>query len=186
VNPYAGTLDQAPSWFTTTDGYRLVGRVIHADDAPRLIDLFDQLSSETRRRRFHLNVDNLSEEVKRETARRLAEVDNRTLGGAVLAIDVEDRGRIVGVARLGRAAGQPDSPEAEAAIVVRDDFQGRGVGRELLRRLVLLAKQMRVQTIVAVIEMDNLRALRAFRELGLPTETVTRRGETILHIAVPK
>lgn len=185
---YAGTLAEAPPWFTTRDGARLRARTVRPDDAGRLVDLFNRLSSESRRRRFHFNPDNLSEELKWSTACALADVDNRTLGGAVAAVEVDAAGeeQIVGVARLGRPPGEPDSPAAEAAVVIRDDYQGRGVGTELLRRMVLLAKQMRLRTIVAVIEADNEAALRVFRNLALPVEVRTSRAETEMRFAVPE
>jgi RimJ/RimL family protein N-acetyltransferase len=184
---YLGTLAEAPPWFSTRDGTCLRARAIRPDDAARLIDLFERLSSESRRPRFHFNPDNLSEELKWETACALADVDNFTLGGAVVAVEVDAAGqeRIVGVARLARPKGEPTSPEAEAAVVIRDDYHGRGVGTELLRRMVLLAKQMRLHTIVAIIEADNEPALRVFRGLALPAEVRTQRAETEMRFEVP-
>lgn len=185
---YAGTLAEAPPCFTTRDGVCLRARSIQPDDAARLIDLFDRLSSESRRRRFHFNPDNLSDEMKWKTACALADVDNRGQGGAVAALEVDAAGveSIVGVARLGRPESEPNSPEAEAAVVIRDDYQGRGVGTELLRRMVLLAKQMRVQTIVAIIEADNEPALQVFRNLALPVVVRTHRAETEMRFEVPE
>lgn len=185
---YAGTLAQAPSWFTTRDGVCLFFRTIRPDDVAGLIDLFDRLSPESRRRRFHGNPDKVDERLKWATARALANVDNRTLGGAVLALEVDAGGmeHIIGVVRLGRPLDEPDSPEAEAAVVVRDDYQGSGVGTELLRRMVLLAKQMGLQTIVAQIEADNEPALRVFRSLKLPVEVNVHRAQTIMRFEVPE
>ncbi len=40
---------------------------------------------------------------------------------------------------------KPDAPEAEAAVVVLDEYHGLGVGQELMRRMVQLARRMRVQ-----------------------------------------
>jgi L-amino acid N-acyltransferase YncA len=90
------------------------------------------------------------------------------------------------VARLAREPDHPDSPEAEVAVVVRDDFQRCGVGRELLRGLVRLAKQMEVRTLIAQIEADNEPALRLFRSLGLPSETTVSRAEVEMRFAVPE
>lgn len=185
---YSGTLAEAPPQFSTRDGAILRTRTIRPDDAVRLLAMFEQLSSETRLRRFHFNPDKVNEEMKWGTACALADVDNLTQGGAVLALDVDEAGveQIVGVARLARPQGEPSSPEAEAAVVIRDDFQGRGVGTELLRRMVLLAKQMRVRTIVAIIEADNGPALRVFRGLALPVVVRTRRAETEMRFTVPE
>ena len=176
-----------PSWFTTKNGYRLFTRFIRADDAPRLLDLFDRLSPDTRRRRFHISLEHLSAEAKQEYAIWLANVDNRTTGGAIVAVDLHDEPEaIVGVARLARPADAPDATEAEVAVVVRDDFQGTGVGRQLVRRLVALARRMRVRTVIATIQADNLAVLHLIRSLPLPVTSETRGGEMVLYIAMSR
>lgn len=186
---YQGDIATEPEWFTTDEGLRLQFRLIRPDDSDLLIDLFHHLSPESRRRRFHADVERLDEQTKRLAATQLADVDNLTHGGAVLAlIDSEDEGgaqQLVGVARLARPLGKPDHPEAEAAISVRDDFQRRSVGTELLRRLILLAKQMKIRVMLADIESDNRPAIKLFYALDLPTETDVSHGEVMLRIAMP-
>jgi RimJ/RimL family protein N-acetyltransferase len=175
-------LPPVPSWFLTKDGYWLYSRLIRADDAPRLIEFFDRLSSETRRRRFNANVDHLDLDLKLQHARTLAGVDNGPQGGAVIAVD-HQRGQqvIVGVIRLGPV----ENGLAEVAVVIRDDFQGRGVGYALLQRLLPLARRMGVHTVYASVQADNLAALRLFRRLDYPVTGHTTHGETILQIRLP-
>jgi len=162
-------------------------RLLQPEDVDLLVEFFHHLSPESRRHRFHTNTEGLSEEFILDGARQLADVDSLTHGGAVIALYAEEDGRehLVGSARLARPEGQPDSPEAEAAVVVRDDFHGEGIGTELLRRMVLLAKQMKIETIVAVFEAENEHAIRLFRELGLPTEIEISHGETTLRMKAP-
>lgn len=179
-------INRVRPWFKTRTGRLLRSRLLQPGDTALLIDFFKHLSTETKRRRFHAPVENIDETTILERAQHLCDVDNRTSGGAVLALHKEEDGEhIVGVARLMRPEGQPDSPEIEAAIVVRDDFHGEGVATELLRRLVLLAKQMKAKTIVAMIEADNYAAIKLFRELDLPTTSTTSHAETTLYISVP-
>jgi len=183
---YAGSLDEQEQTILTRDGVQLVCRLMTPDDAPLLVDLFRRMSPETRRRRFHYPIDIVEEDRLLEDARRLANVDNRTHGGAVVALErAADGEQIVGVARLMRPAKQPKAPEVEAAITVRDDYHGRGLGTELLRRMVLLAKRMHAKTIVAEIEADNYAAIRLFRELNLTTVSTTSHGETTMRMEVP-
>jgi L-amino acid N-acyltransferase YncA len=152
VARYKQRLEAIPSWFLSKDGYWLYARLIRSEDAPRLLEMFEHLSSQTRRRRFHTTVDYLDEEVKASHARSFASVDNIRTGGAVVAVDHQGAGeKIVGVLRLGA----PHHGCAELAVVVRDDFQGRGVGRALLQRLPTLARQMQVHTVVGSMEADN-------------------------------
>ena len=185
---YKPDINRVRRTYMTRDGRVVKMRLLHPEDADLLIDFFHRMSPETRRRRFHTNTEGLSEEFIEENARELANVDNLTQGGAVIALYEEEDGaeHIIGSARLARPAGQPDSPEAEAAIVVRDDFHGQGVGTELLRRMVLLAKQMNVKSIIANFEAENEGAIRLFRELGLPTEIDVSQGETTLIMTAPE
>ena len=183
---YEQTLADVPPEFQTLDGHTLYSRLIQPSDANALLAFFERLSSKTRRRRFHTDADHLSYEAKRDIAVELSSVDNRTDGGAVLAIDRADDGTesIVGVARLARPYGATDTSVAESAVVVQDTFQGKGVGTELMFRMVLLAKQMNVETLVAEFESTNQAAIRLFREINLPTKISAHRGETTLRITV--
>ena len=175
-------LEAIPYWFLSKDGYWLYARLIQPEDQARLVALFAHLSSDARRRRFHTNVDHLTPEVIEQHAHNFAIVDNVQTGGAVVALDYRSVGqKIVAVMRLGA----PEKGAAEVAIVVRDDFQGRGVGRALIQRMPTLARQMGVHTVVAVIEADNLPALRLFRRLRYPITSSTSRAETELRISLP-
>ncbi len=183
---YVGACEEQNEIITTRDGAQLTCRLMNRADAPLLVDLYNRLSPESKRRRFHYPIDMVDERKLSEESQRLANVDNRTHGGAVIALEeTVDGEHIVAVARLMRPAGQPDAPEVEAAITVRDDYQGRGLGTELLRRMVLLAKRMHAQTIVAEIEADNYAAVRLFRELNLVTVATTTHGETTMRMEVP-
>ena len=171
----------------TRSGETLAARLIKPEDEELLVDFARSLSPKSRRRRFHQSVEHLSDKRIHDLAQQLADVDNYTKGGAVLALSLGDDGRpyIIGVSRLGRAPNQLDDPVADAAIVVRDDYHGEGVGTELLRRLVLLARQMKVKQMVAMIESDNSHAIRLFTDLGLPMEIEVDSGEMIFTIDLP-
>jgi RimJ/RimL family protein N-acetyltransferase len=183
---YKTKLKNVSPRYTTRDGKKLTLRLLHPNDAPLLVEMFHLLTPETRRRRFHIGVENISDELIQQRSLELAAVDNKSVAGAIVAVYNDVKGdHIVGSVRLARDPATPESPEAEAAIVVRDDFQGQGVGTELMRRLVLLAKQMKVKTIVAIFQPDNEDAIRIFREVNLPYVTAIDHGETIMKIEVP-
>jgi ribosomal protein S18 acetylase RimI-like enzyme len=186
IERYKTNLQNVSPRFTTHGGTKLKIRLMRPGDAPLLVEMFYKLSPETRRRRFHVNVEKLSDAYVEQGAKELAKVDNNTLAGAVIAVYEDAEGEhVVGSVRLARNPSTPDSSEAEAAVVVRDDFQGQGVATELMRRLVLLAKKMCVETIVAVFQPDNEDAIRLFRELNLPYTTEINHGETIMRLKVP-
>ena len=185
---YRGSIDKARPTFTTRSGQKLQMRLLQPADAPLLLDLFHRLSPETQRRRFHGNVSSLSDDVLAAAAQELADVDNRTARGAVVASlrNAQGAEELVGVARLARPLNALDSPIADAAIVVRDDLHGQGIGTELLRRMVLLAKQMRLRTIRAVFTSYNESAIQLFRDLRLPYTIDIEHGETEMQIEVPQ
>lgn len=185
---YQEDINQTSSSFKTRGGETVTMRLIRPEDAELLIDLTRRLSPESRRQRFHQSVDHLSDMAIQAFAKQLADVDNYTLGGAILALTADPDGtpHAVGVARLGRMPDKPNDPTADAAIVIRDDYQGQGVGTELLRRLVLLAKQMEVKQMTALIEGDNKQAIHLFSELELPTKIDISYGEVTMLIDIPE
>ena len=173
--------------FTTRDGEALTMRLMKPADAELLEKLFYQLSPESRWRRFHMITDHLPQPEVSRRARSLADVDNRVEAGAIVAVRGKGtEAEIVGVVRLARSPGQPDSPEAEAAVVVRDDYQGQGVGAELLRRMVVLARRMKVRKIVAVFQPDNDVAIRLFRRVGLPYKLTATHGASKMYLDAPE
>lgn len=184
---YRTSIDRVRAQFRTRTGHRVHMRLLQPSDANLLLDFFHRLSPESRRRRFHADVERVDAATLQEASVRLADVDNATQGGAVVAVVDEAHGpAIIGVARLARPLDSPDSPVAETAVTVRDDYHGQGLGMELLRRMVLLARKMNIKTIVAEIEADNEAAIRLFRRLNLPTECEVNHGEVVLRISVPE
>jgi RimJ/RimL family protein N-acetyltransferase len=176
-----------PRTFKTRNGEVLTLRLMKPSDAPLLEQLFYQLSPESRWRRFHMITDHLPPQEVSHRARELAAVDNRTTSGAVVAVAGEgENAAIVGVVRLARPFDHPDAPEAEAAIVVRDDYQGQGIGTELLRCMVVLARRMRVKKILAVFQPDNDVAIRLFRQLGLPYKLTATHGASKMYLEAPE
>lgn len=163
--------------FTGKDGALISYRLIRPGDAELLIDLFQHLSPETRRRRFNIGLQRIEAARLRQEAERLADVDNATLGGAVLAFA---GATLIGVARLARE--EADSPEAEAAVVVRDDFQRQGIGTALAYLLLHLAARMNLRTLSASVQANNSPVFALLEKLDLPMERDTARGETVIKI----
>ncbi len=74
---YKVDIDRARPWFKTRDGVKLKARLLQPDDKERLIEFFDQLSPQTRWRRFHTNVEHVSRDLIEQRAAEMANVDNR-------------------------------------------------------------------------------------------------------------
>jgi len=71
--------------------------------------------------------------------------------------------KIVGVARLSKL-GTPGN--AQVALLVLDEFQGRGLGTELLRQLIQGARDQKIVQIQAEMLRDNIVIQKVLRKLG--------------------
>ena len=70
---------------------------------------------------------------------------------------------ILAVGRLSILRGRE---EAEFALLVRDGYQGRGLGTELLRRLIGIGRDERLRRITADILKENRPMQQICRQLG--------------------
>lgn len=142
------------------DGTPLVLRPLAASDRQVLALAYEQLSDESRRRRFFSPPSRLSESL----LDYLTEVDfdHHVALVAHLRDDPEQRG--IGVARWIRD--RDDPTRAEAAVTVADEWQGRGIGTQLLIALVEAAAERGVTTFVADVLWENTMLLDTLQELG--------------------
>jgi GNAT superfamily N-acetyltransferase len=71
-----------------------------------------------------------------------------------------------------------DAKKAEAAFMVIDDRQGRGIGSLLMRHLISIARAAGLSALVAEILPDNMPMLEVFEKSGLPI-IKTRDAEAV-------
>jgi RimJ/RimL family protein N-acetyltransferase len=133
-------------------------RPLEPADREALAGAFARLSPETRLLRFGTPKPRLS----RRELDHLVLVDHHD-HEALIAFPC-DGGPPVAVGRFVRL---PDAPGvAEVALTVADDWQGRGVGPRILRRLEARAREEGVRVLRADVLPENARAIRALRALG--------------------
>jgi GNAT superfamily N-acetyltransferase len=142
------------------DGTAVHLRPIRDDDEAGLLALYDRLSPESLYFRFFAVPDKDAGKVA-----YLTHVDYERR----YAVVAETAGSIVGVARWECLADRPG--HAEVAFTVADDFQGRGLGGILFRRLAALARARGIKVFEAEVLKNNERMLRLFERTGLPTAT---------------
>ena len=140
------------------DGSRVLIRQVQPADAPLLADGFARLSDKSRRMRFLARKDQLSA----AELRYLTDVDHHD-HEALGALDQAD-GRGVGVARYVRDAEDPHA--AEIAVTIVDDWQGRGLGAELLTRLATRARSEGICRFTALVAEDNVVMARLLRNMS--------------------
>lgn len=73
-----------------------------------------------------------------------------------------------------------DGDETEVALLVEDDWQRRGIGSELLRRLVALADEAGCDSVYAVTQARNTGMVAAMRALELPLDYQIEEGTLVI------
>jgi protein-S-isoprenylcysteine O-methyltransferase Ste14/RimJ/RimL family protein N-acetyltransferase len=147
------------------DGSAVRIRPVRSADAPLLADGFGRLSAASRQMRF-LGV---KKELSAAELRYLTDVDHHD-HEALGAVDQTD-GRGVGIARFIRDA--EDRRAAEIAVTIVDDWQGRGLGTELLARLSDRARSEGIRRFTALADAENVAVAALLRNAGAH---LVRRG----------
>ncbi|MBI3348191.1 MAG: GNAT family N-acetyltransferase [Burkholderiales bacterium] len=117
------------------------------------------LSLDSRHKRFHVGLRELSPAL----LKLLTDVDQR-LHRAWVAEALAPGHAVVADARYVRDADHPE--QAEFAIAVADDWQGRGLGRRLIAHLAAHARAHGVQRLHGDVLADNRRMLALMRDQG--------------------
>ena len=152
---------------TLAPGIDIMIRPIQPEDKGLLARGFSQLSSQSRYQRFFSKVDSLTE----KDLVYLTEVDHVN-HEALIAID-PDNGDLVGVARYVRI--EPEN-RAEVAVIVADDWQGRGLGTVLLEGLVERSRTAGIDEFLALVLSSNEDARHLFENL-IPGKATTSTGD---------
>jgi RimJ/RimL family protein N-acetyltransferase len=140
------------------DGSKVLIRQVQSTDAPLLADGFARLSPQSRQMRFLTR----KKELSRAELRYFTEVDHHD-HEALGALNHAD-GRGVGIARYIRHAEDPQA--AEIAVTIVDDWQGRGLGTELLTRLSGRARSEGIHRFTALVADDNMAMARLLRNMS--------------------
>ncbi|WP_413756180.1 N-acetyltransferase family protein [Streptomyces sp. MMBL 11-3] len=94
--------------------------------------------------------------------------------GRTLAVRTAS-GRVVGLGHL-----LWDGDETEIALLVEDEWQRRGIGGELLGRLVAMAVEAGCESVYAVTQASNTGMVAAMRGLGLPLDYQIEEGTLVI------
>lgn len=166
------------------DGTDVELRLLRPDDRELLRRGFHQLSSESKYRRFLGPKSRLSDR-ELEYLVEIDQVDHVAIGARVPTDEREEDGeRGAGLARCVRLKREPRA--AEAAVTVVDDFQGQGLGRILLNRLVCAARERGIETFRATLFSENRPMQALLREIG-DARVIERDGPVVtLGISLPE
>lgn len=142
------------------DATSVLIRPVVPSDKERLAEGLERLSPESRYLRFNHGVARLGEEELRYLT--VLDYHDHFAWGAEAVDDPSSPG--IGVARYIRE--EPGSDRAEAAVVVADEYQGRGLGKLLLAKLVETAWENGVRTFIAYVAPANSKVINLVRQAG--------------------
>jgi acetyltransferase len=143
--------------WTLPDGTQLLIRPIRPEDEPMIARFHERLSERSvYLRYFHLM--DLDRRVSHDRLIRICFNDY----DRDIALVAEHANAILAVARLRRI----DANDAELAVLISDEYQGRGLGTELSRRLVEIARAEKMERVIAEILPENTHMQRVCQELG--------------------
>jgi acetyltransferase len=146
------------------DGTEVTIRPIRPEDEPLLVQFHKTLSEESVYfRYFHLI--KLSQRVAHERLTRICFIDyDREMALVAERKDPQtEKPEILAVGRLSKIHG---THEAEFALLVSDQYQGLGLGTELLQRLLYVGRNEQIQRINAAILFDNHAMQHICEKLG--------------------
>jgi len=161
---------------STKTGFQLFLRPVKITDEPLLKDFFYSLSDRSLHRRFL----SWRKDIPHERLQDFVIIDY-TKEVSILAImgDPENE-TIVG---LGQYGVDESTHTAEVALAVRDDYQNRGIGSELLSYLTYLAKREGFLGFTAEVLVENRPMLQVFEQGGFDITRQTEAGVYHLKMA---
>lgn len=167
--------------FTLKDGTDVTIRPIRPEDEPLLVHFHSMLSEQSVRYRYFAPL-KLGQRVAHERLIRVCFNDY----DRDLALVVEHRRPTVAggyneseVLAVGRLSKTARRTEGEFALIVRDDWQNKGLGKKLLSMLVEIGRDERLERITGDIVAENLEMQRVAEKVGFklardPEENLVR------------
>jgi acetyltransferase len=171
IRPYP--VQYVQEWSTQTDAPIAI-RPIRPEDEPLMVRFHEELSEESVYLRY-AHMINLKHRIAHERLTRICFIDyDREM---LLVADRQDpdtsEHRILAVARLSKLHG---TNEAEFALIVGDRYQHRGLGTELLRRLLQIGREERLSAIVGYILNSNYKMQSLCKKLGFELQPDPSEG----------
>ncbi len=175
---------QVTESFLTKNGELVFVRPLMPEDAPYLVDLFENMGSESRYNRFMQPADQVNIDRIWTEAEKIAQSVTSTSYGLVAFVDLPERADVpVAGSRYVRLS----AVQAEIAVSVRDDMQNKGIGTELLRLLIEQAGAYGIDQVVGTVQNSNTAMWAMLKNLPYRLERQSEGSYSLitLHIHEP-
>ena len=154
---------------TTKSGLEVLLRPVKISDEPLLKDFFYSLSDNSLYRRFI----SVRKDMPHERLQEFVVIDYTKQMVILSVISEAGKEKIVGVGQYGI---DETTHTAEVGFAVRDDYQERGIGSELLSYLTYLAKRQGLLGFFAEVLLENRPMLHLFHQMGFDIQQRREEG----------
>jgi acetyltransferase len=169
--------DQYESRLRLMNGREIFIRPIRSTDESFILDLFDKLGSDSIYMRFLSPLSVLPEDL----LFRSTHIDYHANFALVAVIREDGKDSFIASARYGYDSGENLT---DFAIVVRDDWQGMGLGKLLLVKIFDIGKEHCIHRFVSIIDSANHVMKHIVRNLGYTVKYSYGTGATKVEIFV--
>jgi len=146
------------------DGTQVVIRPISAEDEMLMRGFHESLSDKTVYMRY-LSPMLLSTRTTHDRLARVTHNDyDREIALVVEGESVTGKRAIFGVARLSKLRGRDE--EARFTMLISDEYQGLGLGHELLTRSIQIGRDEKIKSIIALMSPENEAMKKLCRRVG--------------------
>ncbi len=167
ISPY-------PNQYETRTEFKGVGelciRPIRPEDAPLLVQLFESLSRQSVYFRFFSSLKRLPHNM----LARFTQIDYDREIALVAVCEAEPNEKMLGVARF---ISEIKRNHAEFSIIVGDSWQGKGIGAELLKRCLRIAKERGIEKVWGLVLPENTQMLALGRKLNFNVKKTPGHSE---------
>ena len=154
--------------WTLPDGTEVLLRPVRPEDEPLEHEMLTSLSEETLRTRFFQPVKTITHEMHV----RFCNIDYDREIAIVAEIREKERRRIIGISRL---IIEPSFRSGEYAVIVHDDFHGKGLGYKLVDVLIGIAQDKGLEQFMGYVQAGNTKMLGVCKRLGFSVHTLPDR-----------
>jgi len=161
------------------DGSAVSIRPIRPEDEPLLVKFHEKLSERTVQQRYFQPM-NLSQRTAHERLTHICFIDYDRQMALVAERNGSGDREVIGVVRLSRTHG---TDSGELAIVIADEAQHKGLGTEMVKRALAIAKAEKFGRVTMKILVDNVEMQKLAQKLGFRLEPASDdivRAELVL------
>lgn len=142
-----------------SDGTEVLLRPVRPEDEPLEKEMLTGLSEEALRGRFFQVI----KKITHEMLIRFCNIDYDREMAIVAELREGERKRLIGIGRL---IIESDFKKGEFAVVIHDEFQGKGLGYKLVDMIIGIAQEKGLKEIYGIVLTDNTRMLNLCKRLG--------------------